>query len=326
MRAVQAAIVVVVVWFVRRTLLGALDELRAYHLHLHFGWLIAAGVLGLLGFLPAGLFWHRLLRVLGQDAELGETLRAYYVGQLGKYVPGKFMVIVIRTGMIRSHRVQTSLAVLSVFFETLTMMAVGGFLAAAVLAILFRQQRWLFLAGIGSMLVVGLPTFPPIFRRLSRLAGVGRSDPDTAARVDRLGYGTLLLGWLAMTVGWLFTALSLWAVLHAMGVSGLDAFCHFAYYLGSVSLSKVAGFISLIPAGVVVTDLTLTELLRLYGINVLSLPDAQATALVAAVLLRLVWLVAEIVISVILYAVGRRMRKNVSCDAADESLRIGASP
>ena len=326
MRAVQAAVVVVVIWFVRSTLVGAMEELRAYHLHLHLGWLILAGVLGLLGFLPAGLFWHRLLRVLGQDAELGETLRAYYVGQLGKYVPGKFMVIVIRTGMIRSHRVQTSLAVLSVFFETLTMMAVGGFLAAAVLAILFREQRWLFLAGIVSMLAVGLPTYPPIFRRLARMAGVGRSDPATAARVDRVGYSTLLLGWLAMTVGWLITALSLWAVLHAMGVPGLDAFCHFAYYLGSVSLSKVAGFVSLIPAGAVVTDLTLTELLRLYGTSVLSLPDAQATALVAAVVLRLVWLVAEIVISVILYAVGRRTRKDVSCGQADESLGIGASP
>lgn len=326
MRAVQAAIVLVVLWFVRRTVLGALEELHAFHLHVNVAWLIAAGVLAMLGYLPAGLFWHRLLRVLGQDAGLAETLRAYYVGQLGKYVPGKFMVIVIRTGMIRSHRVQTSLAVLSVFFETQTMMAVGGFLAAAVLAILFHEQRWLFLAGIGFMLLAGLPTFPPIFRRLARLLGVGRSDPTTAARLDRLGYDTLLLGWLAMTMGWLLTALSLWATLRAMGVPGVDAFHHFAYYLGSVSLSKVAGFVSLIPAGLGVADLTLTELLRLYGTKVLSLSDAQATALVAAVLLRLTWLVAEIVISIILYAVGRRGRRDDSCIDIDQSSRIGAPP
>lgn len=326
MRAVQAAIVLVVIWFVRRTLVGALDELRAFHLHLDIGWLTVAGVLGMLGFLPAGLFWHRVLRVMGQDAGLGETLRAYYVGQLGKYVPGKFMVIVIRTGMIRSHRVQTSLAVVSVFLETQTMMAVGGFLAAAVLAILFREQRWLFLVGVASMLAAGLPTFPPIFRRLAKLAGVGRSDPATASRLDRVGYGTLMLGWVAMVIGWQFTALSLWAVLRAMGVGGLDVFGHFAYYLGSVSLSKVAGFVSLIPAGLGVTDLTLTELLRFYGTNVLSLPDAKATALVAAVVLRLVWLVAEIVISIILYAIGRRAREDVLCAEADEPPQIGASP
>ena len=69
------------------------------------GWLGLAGVLYLLGLLPAGLFWHRVLLVLGQDARLGETLRAYYIGHLGKYVPGKAMVVVIRAGLIRSHRV-----------------------------------------------------------------------------------------------------------------------------------------------------------------------------------------------------------------------------
>ena len=32
---------------------------------------------------------------LGQDVGLLETLRAYYIGHLGKYVPGKAMVIVL---------------------------------------------------------------------------------------------------------------------------------------------------------------------------------------------------------------------------------------
>ena len=36
------------------------------------------------------------------------------------------MVIVLRTGLIRSQRVDTRLAVASVFLETLTMMAVGA--------------------------------------------------------------------------------------------------------------------------------------------------------------------------------------------------------
>ena len=59
-----------------------------------------------------------------------ETTRAYYVGHLGKYVPGKALVVIIRTGLISGPRVDTTVAAVSIFIETLTMMAVGAFLAA----------------------------------------------------------------------------------------------------------------------------------------------------------------------------------------------------
>ncbi len=55
----------------------------------------------------------------------------------------------------------------------------------------------------------------------------------------------------------------------------------------------VAGFLSFIPAGAVVREAVLLELLA---------PQlGEANALVAAVLLRVVWLVSELVVSGILY-------------------------
>ena len=146
---VELSIVAILAWFVRGTILGAVAKIRTYPHAFSFGWLAAAALLYLAGLLPEGLFWHRVLRDLGQEAELAETLRAYFIGHLGKYVPGKAMVVVLRTGLIRSHRVDTRMAVASVFLETLTMMAVGACVAAAILAVRFSDQPRYLVAALG---------------------------------------------------------------------------------------------------------------------------------------------------------------------------------
>jgi glycosyltransferase 2 family protein len=291
--AVKLLVVVVVFWFVRGTILTAVEKLDGYSWQIRPGWLVASAVLYLLGLLPAGLFWHRVLRTLGQEARLGETLRAYYIGHLGKYVPGKAMVVVLRAGLIRSHRVSTGVAAASVFFETLAMMSVGAFIAAAILAVGFREQTFLCLVALGLMVGAGLPIVPPIFRRLARLAGVGRSDPATAAAMAKLGWRSLAEGVAAMTLAWGLLGTSLWAVLRAMEVPDVNLIAQMPLYVASVSLAMVAGFLSLIPGGALVRELILAELVApRFG---------DVVAVVSAVFLRLVWLVAELVISGILY-------------------------
>ena len=127
---------------------------------------------------------------------------------------------------------------------------------------------------------------------------MGKSDPTTAENLSKLGYGTLLLGWLLMGVVWLATGCSLWAVFRALGVE-LGLWEHLAGYTAAVSLAMVAGFLSLIPGGLGVRDLILLKLLvMLFGVR-------EAVATVTSALLRLVWLVAELVISGILYVVKR---------------------
>lgn len=295
--AVKLSIVAVLVWFIGRTIRGAMDQLGERSWDFAPGWLAASGALYLLGLLPEGLFWHRVLRALGQDAGLGETLRAYFIGHLGKYVPGKAMVIVLRTGLIHSHRVDTGLAVASVFLETLTMMSVGACIAAAILAVGFAENRLLLAAAIVVIPLAGLPTLPPVFSRLARWAGVGRSNPAAAEKLAGLRYRTLLGGWVAMAAGWVLMGASLWAVLHAMHAPADLGQMHI--YTATVAMAVVGGFVSMIPGGLFAREAVLI------GILGHQLGDA-ATALIAAALLRLVWLVAEVVISTILYIGGRR--------------------
>ncbi len=305
--AAKLLVVALVVWFVRHTLATGLARLGEYPWRFEPLWLVAAGALYLLGLLPAGLFWRRVLRVLGQDAGLGETLRAYYVGHLGKYVPGKAMVVLIRVGLIRSRRVATGVAAASVFFETLTMMSVGAFIAAAILVGWFRDEAppVLFWAAVGLMVVAGMPTLPAVFKRLVRLAGVGKSDTSTAEKLEELGHGTLLIGWAHMTLGWVLLGLSFYAVLRAMGIACDNPLAELPRYTASVSLAVVAGFLSLVPGGVVVRELILTELMVPHFGAVAPEVNAEAAALVSAVLLRRVWLVAELLISGILYVENR---------------------
>ncbi len=294
----KLSVISVVTVFIVLTVQRSWHDIQQYPWQVSWPWLTFAAVLYLAGLAPCGLFWHSILRTLGQRPRLGETLRAYFIGHLGKYVPGKALVVVLRAGLIRSQRVDTGVAAVSVFYETLTMMAVGAFLAAAILAIGFRQQ-WGFAAiSAGLSLAALLPTLPPVFRRLSRLTGVIRRSPDVAERMESLGFATLTWGWASMTGGWILMGLSYWATLRGMGIhstaSGtLTAWNLLPLLTAAVSLAMVAGFLSLIPGGALVRETVLLGLMQ---------PElGEAQALLSAVVLRLVWLAAELVLSAILY-------------------------
>jgi len=316
LRGIKLAIVALVFWAVWGTLSKAWGQLDEHRWHLQPAWLIVSAGLYLLGLLPAGIFWHRVLLALGQDARFGETMRAYYVGHLGKYVPGKAMVVVIRTGMIRGHRVDTAVAAVSVFLETLTMMAVGAFLAAAFLAASLGDQGLAFWGAVGLMLCSGLPTLPPVFKRLVRLAGVGRSDPAIAKKIEKLSYRTLLIGWALLVLSWGLLGLSYWATLQAMGIAGLDPIGQLPRYTASVSLATVAGFLVLVPpGGIGVREAALAESMIRYLATLT--PQAELAAWASAFVLRLVSLVSELAISGILYLLGLRKAEVIHVDAGD---------
>lgn len=310
LRAAKLLVVALVIWAVHKTLYQAWDQLHEHQWHFEFPWLIAGGVLYLAGMAPAALFWHLVLRALGQPSRFWATFRAYSIGHLGKYVPGKAMVVVIRTGLVCSEEVSAAVAAVSVFVETLTMMAAGSFLSAAILAIWYRDRGlpWYVSAGaVGLMIVSGLPTLPPLFRLLVRLAGVGRSCPETQEKLRALGYGTLLAGWGLMGIMWILWGLSYWATLRAMGVHAAAPIGELPVYTLTVSLATVAGFIAVVmPAGAGIREAVLAELIIPYLASLV--PKPQLIAWASAIVLRVVWLGTELVASLALYLLGIRQR------------------
>ena len=294
----KLVVLAIVIWFVWGSLTGGLEELRQHPLKIEYGWLVVAGLLYVAGATPAAWFWYRVLLALGQRTSVWAAMRAHFIGHLGKYVPGKAMVVVLRSGLVQGPETRAAVAAAAVFYETLTMMGVGAFLAAATLALFVSDSGWLLLVAVGLMVASTLPTLPPVFCRLARFAGVARGDAVVQERLATLGWHTMLTGWLANSLGWLFMAGSLAAVLKATGVDNVAASVNWPLYLATVTLSVVAGFLSLIPGGAGVREAVIMQLL--------AGAVGQGVAIVAAVVLRIVWLVSEVAVSSILYLCGAR--------------------
>ena len=292
-----------VVYGIWHTLADAGEQFATHRIRwtsLSVGWLIVAGLAYLAGMIPCWWFWHRVLHAMGARPRYRETLPAFYIGHLGKYFPGKALVVVIRTALIRGPRVDTLVATISVFVETLTMMAVGALVAAGLL-LTTTADAWLFWLALALFCLAGIPTLPPVFRQVVRIISVRRGYEHVAQVVNALRLPLLASGWITIAGGWFLMGLSLWAVLQSMApATELSQAIHLApaqaliLLTATVGLALVAGFLSLLPGGIGVRELVVTTLLvPVYG---------ELAAILSAVLMRITWLLAELIASVFLYA------------------------
>lgn len=310
MWALRIAVLVLVCLGVSGTVRNALAQLSQHEWHVLPAWLVASGALYVIGLVPMAWFWHRALASLGQPAPWPATLRAYFFGHLGKYVPGKALAIILRVAAVRKWVTSMRIAIVSSLLETLVMMSVGAFLAAALSMVVLRLEPELAALAMAMAVAVGLPTLPPVARWLARIGVArlkqpsGETDqeefdsptpipPDIEANLRGINLRLLAAGWLAACLCWLLLGLSLWATLRAIGVDDLEPVAHLPLLIAAVAFAVVAGFASMLPGGLVVRDALLMQLLAPHC--------GSANALVAAVLVRLVWLVSELAACVILY-------------------------
>ena len=262
------------------------------------GWAwLEAIVVYLAAMFLACVFWHRILIALGQQPAFSKTLLAFFASQLGKDVPGKAMVVIVRTDIVSGPQVKTAPAAASVFVETLTWIFVGSVVACILLPFQVATHPALQATAWGLAILAGVLTSPPIFRKIAALilkSKVGETD-----FLAGLNLRALSVGWLLMGVGWLLNGLSLWLVIRGLPETNVVA-SDFWLTLTCVSLATVAGFVSLLPGGLGVRELVMIPLLGArFGVP---------TALIAAVVIRLVWLGAELLSAGIIFIVSRRTR------------------
>ncbi|MCC7084061.1 MAG: flippase-like domain-containing protein [Pirellulales bacterium] len=310
----RIAALLLVGWGVSGSVRGALEKLSRQDWHVQPGWLVLSGTLYAFGLVPMGWFWQRTLVALGSPTPLPAALRAYFLGHLGKYVPGKAMSVILRVATVRRWVPSMRIALVSALVETLTMMAVGALLAAVISAFVLRLDHIITFVALGMACAAVAPTLPPIARLLASIGiARGKSPEDAesppsvtelAANFQRINFQLLATGWAAAAVCWSCAGLSLWATMCALGIDAVGPLHDFPLLVAAAAFSVVAGFMSQLPAGLGVRDALLMQLL----VPVCG----EANALVVAVLLRLVWLVSEVVICGILYigGVARHSRSN----------------
>lgn len=300
---VAVAVVGLVGWQFARTLQS--PELWQQPLRPRLEWLAVGGMLYLLGLGFSAWFWSGLLRAYGERPSLLGVLRAYYVGHLGKYVPGKAMAVLLRVGLIHAEGVGTGVAALTATYETLTTMASGALVAVVLLSVyaLDEADRW---KALVLLAVAGVPILPGVFNRVvDRLTGLARrmasgsGDKSETAVLPRLSSRMLLTG-LAMTVcNWALLGLSLGAVIQAVlpdpPVWSVDAW---GRHIASIALAYVVGFLALFaPGGLGVRELLLQRLLAAEFAQGMSPSQAEPLAVVVTLVLRLLWTAAEVLMA-----------------------------
>ena len=95
--------------------------------------MILAAVLYGLGLLPPCFVLREAVGSLGHRPAVPISIASQLIGHLGKYVPGKAMVVVLRVGVLSRDNVSPIVGTVSVFMETLLMMAVGAVVSGAII-------------------------------------------------------------------------------------------------------------------------------------------------------------------------------------------------
>lgn len=294
----KIALAVLILGAVGRRFYLDLGGLDFQELTVEPGWLLLSAVLYIVGLGCACLFWQRLLRHFGQGPPAAAIVRAYFIGHLGKYVPGKAWALLLRASLLRSNDVGLGIGLLTGFYEVLTTMASGALLAAVIFSLQPPQATGLSwspaLGGLLLVAILSVPLWPVAFNfLLARLAR--RFESMAALDQSPVRLGVLAEGLLITAAGWLILGLSLWTsirgVLPDLPALTVSTWLHCVAALG---LAYVAGFLAIVlPGGVGVREFLLLILLEPLG-------DKAGIAL-AVLLVRLVWTAAELVIAAVAF-------------------------
>jgi glycosyltransferase 2 family protein len=277
------------------------------HIHFELGWLLLAGLAYALGWLPSVWFWRRMIKQVGGVVRFDDAARAYYCGHLGKYVPGKAAVLVIRSALLKDRGSPVSVSVLTATCETLMMMATGAAMAVFFLPWLVRPEqladwpawvRWIiatsWLPGLIVMMLCWM--LSPIIASFLTLLAVKFTPKGMLGGETRVSITPKLViqGLAAFAGSWMLHGLSLGLTLRA--VSDRVTWTSWPAWTGGVAGATSAGFAALFaPGGLGVREGLLMAVLE----NQPNVTDGQAV--IVPLLLRAVWFLSEICLAAVLY-------------------------
>lgn len=301
--AAQAVLAAAILVAVGRHFWKLLDDQSLASVSVGDRWwyLIPAGLLYLCAHTIWGTYWWELLRYQKVEVSWATAVRAYFISQFGKYVPGKVWVLALRVGQLRNAPGANFRVVgLTAAYETLINMAAGAMLAAVLIPHTgiggeYTSGQGPIIAGIAA-LPVGLFLLVRLVNRITRL----RKGPDAQA-VSNTPLWLLVVGLLQAAVGWCLLGVSLRLTVLAI----LPAFpWNYPGDLASVTASYVVGFIIIVaPGGLGPREFVLVKCLEPRLTDLTANPAGQAVVL--AVLLRLVWTGFEVLFAGGLYLWGK---------------------
>lgn len=198
----------------------------------------------LAGLTGAMLTWRALLAGFGFRLPVLAAARVFFIGQLGKYIPGSIWPIVAQADLSRRYGVPAATAGLAALVQMLVGVVVGVVVAGTCLALSANETLHLYL-WLAPVAVVGAVTLTPSV--FSRLVAVASRLTRNATPPDRISGGLILTATAWSLTMWVAFGAHLWLL--ALGW-GAESPRLFLISTGAYALAWVVGFlIVLLPAG-----------------------------------------------------------------------------
>ncbi|MEU4404596.1 lysylphosphatidylglycerol synthase transmembrane domain-containing protein [Streptosporangium sp. NPDC023963] len=290
---VRVAFLLVALGFGAWVVAGQWEEIRAGFARLSWTSLVLSLVAVLAALCGGMMTWRALLADLGSPLPLRDGAKVFFVGQLGKYIPGSLWPVIAQMEMGRELGVPRSRSA-AAFFLTLPVqlgsgLVVSGVTLLAALPGSVAPYAWVFL-----LIPVLAVAFEP--RVVNAVLGFGlrklRREP-LERPLTRKGMLTAL-GWALL--GWIAYGLHLAAIVHDLGSSGFPAVL---FSVGAFALSWCLGIMTfVVPAGAGVREVAMVAVLA----PVLD----QGSAIAAALCSRIVIILGDLLCAGLAGLVARR--------------------
>ena len=251
--AVGVLLAGVAIVFVGKQLATSWDEVSDSLAGAQISWIAAAVAAAAAGMTAIAVPWRRALRLLGADLSYPQTLARYYVGELGKYLPGGVWPVVGRGELARRAGVSRVAAYSSVALSLAALYLAAMFLTVVGAPAIVSSDRgdgggagkYLWALALLPLGLVGL--HHAVLERVRRL-GEKVLRRSITADVPRWRDSLTLVG--CYVPAWLFVGSATWAVAQGLGqdVGWMDV-------APAAVLSWVIGFVLVpVPGGVGVRE------------------------------------------------------------------------
>jgi uncharacterized membrane protein YbhN (UPF0104 family) len=256
---------------------------------------LAAWALVLAGIYATFRSWRAALAALGGSLPHAGGMRVFYLGQLGKYLPGTIWPAVTQMRLGRDYRVPPRASGAAVVVFMLMLIGSGLLVGVAVIPLLGRdavdEYRWLVLV----LPLLALALAPPVLNRVLATALRVARRPPTPAPLS-LGGVLRVAGW--ALVSWLCYGVHVYLLVRQLGVDG--GVLLWLQCTGAFAAAFASGpLLLVVPAGAGVRE---GALLLLLGSTV-----GAPVAAVVAVVSRLLFIVGDLAWAAVAVLAARRL-------------------
>ena len=264
------------------------------------GWLLLALLATVGNAATAGLMWNAVLRDLGARLPLVVAARVFFVGQLGKYVPGSVWPMVMQAELASDHGVARRRTAAATMASLLLAIASALLVVLGTLPfvpdVVPDEFGWAPLLVVPLLILLHPRVLVPLLDRA--LAALGREPLDTRSTL-----GGTLAGTAWGLVSWALAGVQVAALAVPLGAPATAR--TFALAAGGYALAWAVGFVVVIaPAGAGAREVALAA--------VLSTVLAPGAVVVAVLLSRALFTVADLGLAGVGVALAKRSRAATS--------------